>query len=77
MTDSFIMRKQTETLGKIDMAVRAADAWKATTLLDVTTDYKPLLVVEFLLSIKTLIINLVILEHRENRKVRLGMASFT
>ncbi|KAF5272310.1 hypothetical protein FQR65_LT04968 [Abscondita terminalis] len=44
ITDGFIMRKKAETLAHIDMAVRAADAWKATVLLDVTTDYKPLLV---------------------------------
>ncbi|KAF2896324.1 hypothetical protein ILUMI_09831 [Ignelater luminosus] len=44
VTDGFLMRKRAETLAQIDIAVRAADAWKATILLDVTTDYKPLLV---------------------------------
>ncbi|KAF5304349.1 hypothetical protein FQA39_LY09728 [Lamprigera yunnana] len=44
ITDGFIMRKKAETLAQIDTAVRAADAWKAAVLLDVTADYKPLLV---------------------------------
>ncbi|KAK4881071.1 hypothetical protein RN001_004390 [Aquatica leii] len=44
ITDGFIMRKKAETLSQMDIAVRAADAWKAAILLDVTTDYKPLLV---------------------------------
>ncbi|KAB0800327.1 hypothetical protein PPYR_06067 [Photinus pyralis] len=43
ITDGFIMRKRAETMVQIDMAVRAADAWKTTVLLDATTDYKPLL----------------------------------
>lgn len=33
---------------QIDSAIRAPDAWKATVLLDVTSDYKPLLVVSTL-----------------------------
>lgn len=46
VTEGFLNRKKAETLAQMDVAVRAADAWKATILLDVTTDYKPLLMVK-------------------------------
>lgn len=37
-----------EIMEQIDAAIRAADAWKATVLLDSTSDYKPILVVSSL-----------------------------
>ncbi|XP_017776973.1 PREDICTED: exocyst complex component 4 [Nicrophorus vespilloides] len=44
VTDRFVTRRHIETLRKIEDTVRMADAWKSTVLLDITTDYKPLLV---------------------------------
>lgn len=41
----FLKRKANEIMEQIDAAIRAADAWKATVLLDSTSDYKPILVV--------------------------------
>lgn len=41
----YLKRKSDEIIEEIESAVRAADAWKATVLLDCTADYKPLLVV--------------------------------
>lgn len=47
----FLKRKTNEIMEQIDAAIRAADAWKATVLLDSTSDYKPILVVSYLLFI--------------------------
>lgn len=41
----FLKRKSNEIMEQIDTAIRATDAWKATILLDSTSDYKPILVV--------------------------------
>lgn len=41
----FLQRKSVEMRAQIDAAIQAKDAWKATILLDITTDYKPLLMV--------------------------------
>lgn len=43
VSDTYLTRKHLEILHKIDAVVRAPDAWKTTVLLDITTDYKPLL----------------------------------
>lgn len=43
VSDTYLTRKHLEILHKIDAVVRSPDAWKTTVLLDITTDYKPLL----------------------------------
>lgn len=43
--DIYLKKKSEEVIDQIDVAVRSADAWKATVLLDCTADYKPLLIV--------------------------------
>ncbi|GJQ74842.1 hypothetical protein Trydic_g21678 [Trypoxylus dichotomus] len=43
VTNTFLKRKHTETKTGIEDATHAKDAWRATILLDVTIDYKPLL----------------------------------
>lgn len=48
MTNTFLKRKYTETRTEIENAIQEKDAWKATVLVDVTIDYKPLLVVSLL-----------------------------
>lgn len=42
--EDFLKQKSLEISSKIQETTSASDAWKATVLLDVTTDYKPLLV---------------------------------
>ncbi|XP_022913128.1 exocyst complex component 4 [Onthophagus taurus] len=42
--NTFLKRKNTEMRNDIEMAIQSKDAWKETVLLDVSTDYKPLLV---------------------------------
>jgi exocyst complex component 4 len=44
VSDIYLKRKSEEIIDQIEGAVRAADAWKATVLLDCTADYKPLLI---------------------------------
>ncbi|KAK9744568.1 hypothetical protein QE152_g7591 [Popillia japonica] len=44
VTNTFLKRKHTETKADIEEVTHTKDAWKATVLLDVTVDYKPLLV---------------------------------
>ncbi|KAI4457823.1 exocyst complex component 4 [Holotrichia oblita] len=44
VTNTFLKRKHTETKAAIEEVTHTKDAWKATVLLDVTVDYKPLLV---------------------------------
>ncbi|KAJ8961977.1 hypothetical protein NQ314_005758 [Rhamnusium bicolor] len=44
VSNVYLKRKSDEIIDQIETAVRAADAWKATVLLDLTADYKPLLV---------------------------------
>ncbi|EEZ97195.1 Exocyst complex component 4-like Protein [Tribolium castaneum] len=44
VSEVYLKRKSDEIIEQIETAVRAADAWKATVLLDCTADYKPLLV---------------------------------
>ncbi|XP_019875133.2 exocyst complex component 4 [Aethina tumida] len=43
VTNSYLKQKSDEILNQIDTLVRSAEAWKATVLLNVTSDYKPLL----------------------------------
>lgn len=45
VSNVYLKRKCDEILEQIEAAVRAADAWKTTVLLDLSSDYKPLLVV--------------------------------
>lgn len=45
VSNVYLKRKSEEVIDQIEGAVRASDAWKATVLLDLTADYKPLLVV--------------------------------
>lgn len=40
----YLKRKSEEILDQIESCIRKSDAWKATILLDLTSDYKPLLV---------------------------------
>ncbi|RZC35473.1 exocyst complex component 4 [Asbolus verrucosus] len=44
VSDIYLKRKSEEIIDQIEASVRAADAWKATVLLDCTADYKPLLI---------------------------------
>ncbi|CAG9865173.1 unnamed protein product [Phyllotreta striolata] len=44
VSNVYLKRKSTEILDQIESAIRMSDAWKATVLLDLTSDYKPLLV---------------------------------
>lgn len=45
VNDIYLKKKSEEIIDQIEVAVRSADAWKATVLLDCTADYKPLLIV--------------------------------
>ncbi|KAG5886302.1 hypothetical protein JTB14_035715 [Gonioctena quinquepunctata] len=44
VSNAFLKRKSDEIMDQVESCVRAADAWKATILLDSSADYKPLLV---------------------------------
>ncbi|XP_074041952.1 exocyst complex component secretory 8 [Leptinotarsa decemlineata] len=44
VSNVFLKRKSDEIVDQIESCTRAADAWKATILLDLSADYKPLLV---------------------------------
>lgn len=43
--NDYLKRKSSEVIDHIEAAVRASDAWKTTVLLDLSSDYKPLLAV--------------------------------
>ncbi|KAJ3640807.1 hypothetical protein Zmor_027347 [Zophobas morio] len=44
VSEIYLKRKSEEIIDQIEGAVRAADAWKSTVLMDYTADYKPLLI---------------------------------
>ncbi|XP_028153482.2 exocyst complex component 4 [Diabrotica virgifera virgifera] len=44
VSNVYLKRKSDEILDQIETCIRKSDAWKATILLDLTSDYKPLLV---------------------------------
>lgn len=50
VSEIYLKRKSEEIIDQIEGAVRAADAWKSTVLMDYTADYKPLLIVSQTLS---------------------------
>ncbi|CAH0552753.1 unnamed protein product [Brassicogethes aeneus] len=43
VSGTYLKKKSTEILNQIEASVKATEAWKATVLLNVTSDYKPLL----------------------------------
>lgn len=45
VSNVYLKAKAEEIKEQIESAIRSSEAWKATVLLDVTSDYKPLLVV--------------------------------
>lgn len=47
VTNVYLKQKSEEIRMQIDVAVRASDAWRATVLLNASSDYKPVLNVSF------------------------------
>lgn len=51
ISNVYLKRKSDEIIEEIENAFKAADAWKSTVLLDLSADYKPLLVVSIFMNI--------------------------